>query len=387
MGAHGPVDPDLRTKNQADKNQKTQKRKNDHGVLLYVRLKGDCKPYMIHPMKYLHCDTTNRVSILDMNMPEPGPGEIIVRLSLCGICGTDISKVFDTYPKPQKLGHEVVGVVHAVGTGIRHFAAGQRVALAHHAADPSSHYSTRGSETMDPQFKRSNIHPGGFAEFICVPAALVDNTVMPVPENMPDERAVFMEPMACCLRALDRVVFRAGDSCLVIGVGAVGILFVPLLRDLGVSVIAADTRRQRNDLAMRWGAVAGGVPGTDEIVALSKQYSAGHGVDGVILTAVNPSTLALAMDAVRDGGSIVIFGGTTGMTAEINMWDVWRREINLVSSYSATPDGLKRAINILAGHGYDGLEDLVSHRMPLAEAQSAFEMVKQGRASKVVLTP
>lgn len=338
-------------------------------------------------MKYLRCTTQDVVSIFDMERPSPAAGEIILRLVMCGICGTDTAKVFGTYPKPQKLGHEVVGLVHAVGEGASGFAVGQRVGLAHHAPDPTSHYATRGSETMDPVFKCSNIDPGGFAEFIQVPAALVKATLVPIPDHVSDARAVFMEPMACCLRALDRVSFRQGDSCLVVGAGAVGVLFAPVLRDIGVTVIAADMRQERVDIARQWGAVAGGIPGTDDLVGMCKTHSEGRGVDAVILTIVNAATVAIALASVRDGGSIIIFGGKPDTALTLPVWDIWLREINLITSYSATPDGLKRAMLILAGEGYVGLENLISHRMPLAEAQNAFDFVHQGKASKVVVTP
>jgi L-iditol 2-dehydrogenase len=338
-------------------------------------------------MKYLHCESQNHVSIQGMERPRPEIGEIIVRLVMCGICGTDTAKVFGDYPKPQKLGHEVVGIVHEVGAGVSRFSVGQRVALAHHAPDAASHFARRGSETMDPVFKRSNIEPGGFAEFIRVPIVLVDNTLFAIPDHIPDGRAVFMEPMACCLRALDRIDLVPGDSCLVVGVGAVGLLFVPLLRDLGVTVVAVDMRRERLDIALQWGAATGGIPSTDDISELAKLHSVGRGVDVVILTVVNEATVALALAAVRDGGSIVIFGGKPGAELTLPLWEMWLREINLVSSYSATPDGLHRALTILSGEGYVGLESLVSHQMPLDEAQAAFELVHQGKASKAVLKP
>jgi L-iditol 2-dehydrogenase len=336
-------------------------------------------------MKYLRCETQDQVSILDMAVPKPTDGELVVRLVMCGICGTDTAKVFGDYPKPQKLGHEVVGIVHSVGQGVTQFSNGQRVALAHHAPDTTSHYARRGSETQDPTFKNSNIDPGGFAEFIRVPADLVNQTVVPIPDHVPDARAVFMEPMACCLRALDRVDFASGDSCLVVGAGAVGILFMPLLRDLGVKVVAADRRRERIAVAQRWGAIAGGIPDTDDVVALCKQHSEGRGVDCVVLTIVNAATMALALSSVRDGGSIVIFGGKPKAELALLLWDIWLREINLISSYSATPEGLHRAMKILSGADYVGLEALISHQMPLAEAQAAFEIVVQGKASKAVI--
>ena len=336
-------------------------------------------------MKYLRCESQDKVSLLDMAEPQPGPGEIIVRLVICGICGTDTAKVFGAYPKPQKLGHEVVGVVHALGEGVTQFAVCQRVALAHHVPDYSTHYSRRGSETMDALFKRSNIEPGGFSEFIRVPALHVNNSVIAIPDHVPDGRAVFMEPMACVLRALDRVKFTEGDSSLVVGAGAVGMLFMPLLRDRSVKVIAADMRAERIAVAQQWGAAAGGVPGTDDVVNLCKQHSAGRGVDTVILTIVNTATVKLALEAVRDGGTIVIFGGKPGAELMLPIWDIWLREINLITSYSATPDGLRRSIAILAGTGYEGLENLISHQMPLSRGQEAFELVQQGKASKVVL--
>ena len=92
-------------------------------------------------------------------------------MTACGVCGTDTLKIYGAYPKPQKLGHEVVATVHALGAGVTQFSVGQRVGLAHHVPDYGSHYAQRGSETMDAQFKRSNIEPGGFSEFIRVPAS------------------------------------------------------------------------------------------------------------------------------------------------------------------------------------------------------------------------
>lgn len=338
-------------------------------------------------MKYLRCEIEKQVSVLESETPAAAAGEIIVRMVMCGICGTDISKVFGAYPKPQKLGHEVVGVVHAIGIGVLQFTVGQRVALAHHAPDASSHYARRGSETIDPVFRRSNIDPGGFSEFIRVPAELVKATVVAIPDHVTNGRAVFMEPMACCLRALDRVMLIAGDCCLVVGAGAVGLLFVPLLRDLGVTSVVADMRRERLDLAKHWGAAAGGIPATDDVVALCKQNSEGRGVDCVVLTIVNAATVALALAAVRDGGTIVIFGGKPGAEFPLPMWEIWLREINLMTSYSATPMGLHRAMTILSGDGYAGLESLISHQMPLAVAQTAFELVHAGKASKAVLLP
>jgi L-iditol 2-dehydrogenase len=334
-------------------------------------------------MKYLTCLNQNELTLAEVVMPRPGEGEMIIQLTLCGVCGTDVLKVFGDYPRPQKLGHEVVGVVHETGASVERFKTGQRVALAHHVPDFASHYAMRGSETMDPQFKRSNIEPGGFAEFIRVPAPHLSHAVMPIPDHVPDRRAVFMEPLACCLRALDRVPLQQGDSALVVGVGAVGILFMPLLTAMGVKVIATDVRTERVALAEQWGAT----PSGGDVPAACKTASDARGVDAVILTIVNDATVALALSSVRDGGTIILFGGKPGAVIPMPLWDIWLREINVISSYSATPKGLKRAMELLAGKSFEGIEALVSHEFKLAEAQVAFDLVHQGKASKVVIMP
>lgn len=326
-------------------------------------------------MKYLSCEIQNSVTLHTTEVPLPGAGEIIVKLSICGVCGTDTLKVYGAYPKPQKLGHEVVGTVHSVGAGVSHFAAGQRVALAHHVPDYCSHYSRRGSETMDPVFKRSNIEPGGFAEFIRVPASHVSHTVVNIPEHVPDERAVFMEPLACCLRATDRMKLQQGDVAVIVGIGAVGILFVPLLRSLGVAAVARDTREERMTLARSWGASG------EDIMALTHN----RGADAVILTVVTEETVQQALATVRDGGTIMIFGGKPQSKFMLPMWDIWLREINLLTSYSATPDGLKRAMEFLSQPACENLENLISHKFSLDDAQQGFELVQKGKASKVVI--
>jgi L-iditol 2-dehydrogenase len=159
------------------------------------------------------------------------------------------------------------------------------------------------------------------------------------------------------------------------------------LRDRAVRTLVADVRAERIALAQRWGAADGAVSGHDDLPALCKAHSDGRGVDVVILTVVNDAVLRTALECVRDGGTILLFGGKPGSTLSFAYWAAFLREINFVTSYSATPDGLRRAMSILSGPGYVGLEDLISHRFSLDEAAQGFELVHQGKASKVVITP
>lgn len=336
-------------------------------------------------MRQLICPATGQLELIETPVPRIGPGELLIRFTACGLCGTDLMKVYsDTVAKPVQLGHELVGEVAEVGSGVKRFQVGQRVAVAHHAPDYSSHYTRRGSATMDPLFKRSNIDPGGFADFIRVPALLVTHTVEPIPATMPDLRAIFMEPLACCLRALARVNLCAGDTALIVGVGAVGLLFAPLLRDQGVTVLATDVRQERLDLAGCWGAAAAGLNEIGTAVKDSCSQKRTNGVDLVILTALNGATLTLATQAVRDGGALLLFGAKPESVLPVNLWELWRREINLISSYSATPDLLPQAMALLRRPDYP-LETTISHTLPLAEAAAAFQLGQSGQVSKVVV--
>ena len=330
------------------------------------------------------CVEDNKLSVIDQPRPEISDGEILVKMNACGICGTDVAKVYDPYfKKPQQIGHEVVAIV--VETKSEKFQIGQRVAIAHHAPNPNSHYALRGSAPMDPIFKSSNIDPCGFAEFIRVPKELTQQTVIAIPDHVPDLRAVFMEPLACCLRALDRASVQSGNSALIIGAGAVGILFLPLLKDAGVKSLVLDMRPERLALAREWGAVDGCVVGNGDIAEIAKRHSESRGVDLVILSVVTKATLETALQTIRDGGTILLFGSKPNNSFAIDWWEIWRREINLVTSYSATPDLMPRAMALLAKPNY-AFEKLVSHQFKLAEAQQAFDLTHEGKASKIVLT-
>ena len=290
-------------------------------------------------MKYLMCLQDGSADVLETDVPTIALGEILVRLNACGVCATDTLKIYNSgYSKPQKLGHECVGTVVEVGDGQRTeddggwatddrppttnqppatshqpLKVGQRIAFAHHVPDYGSHYARFGSEPMDPLFKQTNIEPGGFSEYIRLSAVHVQHNAVLVPDHVPDLRAMFMEPLACTLRALDRVPLREGQSALVVGIGAIGMLFVPVLRDKSVTTIVSDVRSERIALAKEWGAAAGGVAGQDDLPALCKKHSDGRGVDVVILTALSQITFDMALAAVRDGGTILIFGGKPGV--------------------------------------------------------------------------
>jgi L-iditol 2-dehydrogenase len=317
--------------------------------------------------------------------PAIGPGELLLRLRGCGLCGSDIAKIVAPETRgPVVLGHEVVGDVLEAGEGVGGFRPGDRVVAAHHVPCGTCHYCRRGSQSMCRTFKASNLDPGGFAEYVRVPAANVRHATFRIPEHLTDEEASFTEPLACCLRAVDRSRVEPGDTALVVGLGSIGCLFVQLLRRAGAAVVGADPIAERAGLAIRLGAQAAGDP--DLAARAVREASEGRGADHVILTGGGTDVLPWAAAAARDGGTLHCFAGGPGEVLPIPLGRLYHRELSVISTYSASPATLARAFWLLAA-GKVEVEDLITHRVPLARLADGVELMRRREALKVYVTP
>jgi L-iditol 2-dehydrogenase len=328
------------------------------------------------------------MTLVDLPRPEVGPGELLVRVSACGVCGTDLLKLYNpSIAKPIQLGHEVVGVVAAAGAGIERWTVGQRLALAHHVPCYVCHYCRHSNYSMCAAFKASNIRPGGFSEYVLASAAHVAHTTLALPDAMPDERAVFVEPLACCVRALKRVVLLPGDIALVVGAGAIGLLFLALLRRHPIQLAALDLRHDRLAQAREWGATLALDAADAATPAQLHVATGGRGVDLAILTVANPATFAQALGLVRDGGTILIFGAKPGdPPATAELWELYRREITVISSYSPSPADLYESLELLRRPDF-ALERLVTHQLPLDQINAGMRLARAQQAIKVLVRP
>jgi L-iditol 2-dehydrogenase len=337
-------------------------------------------------MRSAICNETGVITIADVERPEVGPGELLVRVNGCGICGTDVLKLYSlAAPKPTQLGHEVVGTVAAVGAGVTGWRVGQRLALAHHVPCYVCHYCRHGNVSMCATFKTSNITPGGFSEYVLASAAHVAQTALALPDELPDERAVFVEPLACCIRALKRVSLLPGDTALIIGAGAIGLLFLSLLRRKPVQTCVLDLKDERLALAGAWGASLVSNPVAPDLVGRVRDATGGRGVDLVVLTVANAATFQQGLGLVRDGGALLIFGAKPGdQSAQLDLWEVYRREICVFSSYSPSPAELHEALALLQSGDFP-LEQLVTHQTPLDEVAHGMELSRSQQALKVMV--
>ena len=317
--------------------------------------------------------------------PVIASGELLLRLRGCGLCGSDIAKVGAAATKlPLVLGHEVVGDVAERGAGVSGFAVGDRVVAAHHVPCGACHYCWRGSESMCAAFKTSNLDPGGFAEYVRVPVANVRHATFKIPGHVSDEAASFVEPLACCLRAVRRARVEAGDTTVVIGLGSIGCLFVQLARRAGARVVGVDLLAERCDLAARLGAEAAGTP--EAMAPRVRDLSEGRGADQIIVTGGGAAVLPWGTSVVRDGGSLHYFAGGTGDALPLPLEVLYKRELTITTTYSSSPADLAEAFALVV-KGEVTTEPLISHHLPLDRLDEGVDLMRRQAALKVFVTP
>jgi L-iditol 2-dehydrogenase len=326
-----------------------------------------------------------RITAGEWPRPAAGTGELLLRVRGCGLCGSDIAKIVAPQTRgPAVLGHEVVGDVVEAGAGVTGFGVGDRVVAAHHVPCGECHYCRRGSESMCRAFKASNLDPGGFAEYVRVPPANVQHATFRIPDHLTDEEASFVEPLACCVRAVDRARIEPGDTVVVVGLGSIGCLFVQLVRRAGVTVVGADPLTGRTALARELGAHAAGDAGAAAEAA--RALSEGRGADHIVVTGGGADVLPWAADLVREGGTLHVFAGGPGESLPLALGTLYHRELTLTSTYSSSPATLVRAFWLLTA-GKVEVDRLITHRLPLERLAEGVDLMRRREALKVYVTP
>ena len=326
--------------------------------------------------------------LCEVEPPTIGPGEILIEMRACGLCGTDLAKL----TKPQtsqevSLGHELAGVVRAVGAGVTRFAPGDRVMAAHHIPCGDCWACRHGNESMCPLFKRTNIDPCGFAEMIRIPRLHVDRVTLSLPDEMPFDVAAFAEPLACAVRAVGRSHVQSGDRIAVVGGGGMGLLIAQTVIAQGAVPVVLDVSEARIALAQALQVKTTINPLRQDVRVAVTEMTDGVGLDSAILTVVNETILAQVQQLLRPGGRINIFAGPSdGARLSLDFADLYHRELSVFSTYSSTPSALAEAFDLLSSHRVR-VAPLISHRLPLTAFEEGVELQKSGRATKVIFHP
>lgn len=293
-----------------------------------------------------------KISIQDMPQPQLSDYNnegAIVKVLGCGLCGSDIVKFLHN-SEQKVLGHEVVGeIVDIRPRFLSKFKIGDKVVLGHHVPCMKCDYCENKNYSMCRQFKETNIFPGGFAEYIYVSPKHLKNTVFKVPENLDDMEISFMEPLACCIRAVERAEVKRGTSSLVIGLGSIGLLMGQAIKAFYGDVIGCDLIEERVGLAGNLNFDAAiKFEDNDTTSAKIKEMTCCLGADIVFMTSGSDKAIEFALKSVRDGGTILVFSSVPNDTAGYTNNDIYYRELKILGSYSPSPMDLALAHKLLA---------------------------------------
>ena len=322
-------------------------------------------------------------------VPQPGPGEMLLALSVVGLCGTDLFKL-DTASAPDGavLGHELVGRVIALGDGVSAFADGDRVAVPHHVPCGECVLCRHGSETMCTAFRETLLEPGGFADHILVRPRATALAARRLPDHLADEAAVFMEPAACVLRGVRRSGIGGGEAAVVLGAGGMGLLHLLVLRALfpDMSVTVVDPVTARREMAGRLGAAHGVAPGEAAADAVAAA-TGGCGAGAVFDTVGGAGTLEAGLALSRQGGTVVLFAhAPEGANAGFDLNTLFKFERRVLGTYSAALTEQAEIFALLCDGSLDPTP-LISHRMPLDDFAAGVALARRREALKVLFTP
>jgi len=337
----------------------------------------------------------NEVRLETLPVPTIGPGEILVKVHTCGICGTDLKKIATgSHSAPRIFGHETSGVVAAVGAHVTNFAPGNHVMVFHHIPCGECYYCRHKTFAQCETYKKvgctAGFAPsgGGFAEYVRAMDWIVENGTVRIPDGISFEQACFVEPVNTCMKAIERMALNPGDTVLVIGQGPIGIILSVLAKRAGTRVITSDLYEQRLTISRDFGLENSINASQSDPVQEARRQTEGRGADAAILAVGSNSLIRTAMDAVRPGGQVLLFAQTQHGDAAFDPAAVCVDEKTLVGSYSASVDLQNESVQFVMGQEM-ALERLISHRFPLERAVEALELAAhpQPDSMKIVIQP
>ena len=337
----------------------------------------------------------NEVRLETVPVPELLPGELLIKVHSCGICGTDLKKIATgSHSAPRIFGHETAGVVAALGADVTQFALGERVMVFHHIPCGECYYCRHKIFAQCETYKKvgctAGFEPsgGGFAEYVRVMDWIVEKGTVRIPDGVSFEQASFVEPVNTCMKGIERMALQAGETVLVIGQGSIGIILSVLAKRAGATVITSDLYKQRLTISKDFGLGNGIDASRSDPVAEVRRQTEGRGADAAILAVGSNRLIQTAVDAIRPGGRVLLFAQTQRGEAPFDPAAVCVDEKTLVGSYSASVDLQGESVRFVMGQEMV-LENLISHRFPLERAVEALHLAAnpQPDSMKVVIQP
>jgi L-iditol 2-dehydrogenase len=337
----------------------------------------------------------NDVRLETVPVPQIGPGELLLRVHSCGVCGTDLKKIATgSHAAPRIFGHETSGMVAAVGVDVRQFQPGDRVVVFHHIPCRDCYYCQHNTFAQCSTYKKvgctAGFEPsgGGFAEYVRVMDWIVKKGTVRIPDGVSFEQACFVEPVNTCMKGIEALRLLPGETVLAIGQGPIGIILSVLARKAGATVITSDLYPERLRIGKSLGLESTIDASQTNVVDRVRELTEGRGADAVILAVGGNGLIRTAMDAARPGGRVLLFAQTQHGEAVVDPAAICVDEKALVGSYSASVALQEESVRFVTSREMD-LEQLVSHRFRLTESAQALALAAHPQPSslKILIQP
>ena len=328
------------------------------------------------------------VRVKEVPVPEINENEILVKIRASGICGSDVMEWYRIKKAPRVLGHEIAGDIVKVGEKVKKYKVGDRVFVSHHVPCNTCKYCLEGKHTLCNTLHSTNFDPGGFAEYIRVPEINVDRGVFLLPDEISYEEGVFIEPLACVIRGFRIAEIMPGQTILIIGSGITGLLQLKLAKAWGAKkVICVDVSEYRIKKAIEFGADLA-MHASEDIPKKIKEINDEYLADVVIVSTGVPKAIPQAIECTEKGGTLLLFAPVApDVEVPIKMFDIWNKQIKIVSTYAGAPRNITEAIEALKSKIIE-VKDMITHRIGLEEIQKGFDLVAGAKESiKVIVVP
>jgi L-iditol 2-dehydrogenase len=321
------------------------------------------------------------VRVEEVPVPGIGANEVLIKVAACGICGTDIKKIFQRYVEPpQILGHELAGTVVATGPGFTKFQPGDRVMSFHHIPCEKCFYCERRLFSQCKQYKTTGLtagftpNGGGFAEYVKAMPWVAERGIVLLPDNVSFEEATFLEPINTILKAVQRARVQAGETVVVAGCGPIGLQLLMVSKLAGARIYSSDPISERRAKSLSLGAVESFDPTNGKLVEEVKTRTEGRGADAVLVAVAHPAVVEEALAVARPGGRVLLFAANDPVTRiGFPASAVGIDEKEILGSYSAAVDIQDEAADLVLRKKLPVM-DIVTHRFPLARIQEGLEL-------------
>lgn len=335
------------------------------------------------------------VRVEEVPVPAVGDAEVLIKVAACGICGTDIKKIFQRYVEPpQILGHELAGTIVAVGRGTTKWNPGDRVMSFHHTPCGACFYCQKRLFSQCKQYKTTGLtggftpNGGGFGEYVKAMPWVAERGIVALPENVTFEEATFIEPINTIVKAVQKARITAGETVLIMGCGPIGLQLLMVSKLESAKLYTSDPIAERRAKSLTLGALEAFDPTSGKLVDAIRARTDGRGADAVLVAVAHPAVVPDALAAARPGGRVLLFAANDPVTkVEFPAAAIGIDEKEILGSYSAAVDIQESAAELVLRKKLPVME-IVTHRFPLNRIQQALELAARPTADslKILIT-